>query len=205
MSQERTGSCSWRSLVFSVVLSLDRRPLIRSLWPHGCNMPAGQSPQVSWNRRKNNFNPSFARVRESIALSTCWEEYECFNTGNQSQKTLFLHVVRNQPGFAPACARLGLQYLQLGRVQEAVGELRETFRLDPKRWDEAGALVHILQNQAQTASETGHWVESLGLLRERWKLCHGQSARPIRMRINGFTFIFIRRCYSGISANVEAA
>ena len=67
---------------------------------------------------------------------------------------LFEQVVKAKPDFAPAHAHLGLLY-GLGRTQDAVAELREALRLDPSRADAAGALVHILQDQAKAASASG--------------------------------------------------
>ena len=77
---------------------------------------------------------------------------------------LFEQAIRRKPDFAPAHAHLGLLYLQLARTEDATRELKETLHLDPKRTDATGALVQILQKQAQTASESGNWNETLRLL-----------------------------------------
>jgi tetratricopeptide (TPR) repeat protein len=82
---------------------------------------------------------------------------------------LFTEAVRRNPDFAPAHAHLGLLYLNLARIDDAVRELRETLRLDPNRTDAAGALVHILEQQAQTASESANWDEALRLLKDARK------------------------------------
>ncbi|MGA2814291.1 MAG: tetratricopeptide repeat protein [Candidatus Acidiferrum sp.] len=79
---------------------------------------------------------------------------------------LFTRVVQNVPDFAPGRAHLGLLYLQMGRSQEAVPQLREALRLDPTRSDVAGALVHILQDQSQTAVDAGDREKALVLLNE---------------------------------------
>jgi tetratricopeptide (TPR) repeat protein len=82
---------------------------------------------------------------------------------------LFLHAVQTKPDFAPGHAHLGLLYLQLGNTENAVRELQEALRLDPARTDAARALVHILQDQAQKASEAGDWNSALSLLRDARK------------------------------------
>jgi tetratricopeptide (TPR) repeat protein len=79
---------------------------------------------------------------------------------------LFNRVVRNDPNLAPGRAHLGLLYLQMGRPQEAVPQLREALHLDPARTDAAGALVHILQDQSQAAVNAGKINEAMGLLNE---------------------------------------
>ncbi len=83
---------------------------------------------------------------------------------------LFEQVVKAKPDFAPAHAHLGLLYSHLGRTQDAVAELREALRLDPSRADAAGALVHILQDQAKAASASGDLDGALNSLIEARKL-----------------------------------
>jgi tetratricopeptide (TPR) repeat protein len=84
-------------------------------------------------------------------------------------KELFEQVVKAKPDFAPAHAHLGLLYMQLGRTQEGLPELQQALRLDPSRTDVAGALVHILQDQAKAASDAGDWNGALGFLMEARK------------------------------------
>ena len=79
---------------------------------------------------------------------------------------LFAQSVRREPDFAPAHSHLGLLYLKLARTEDAIRELREALRLDPRRTDAAGALIHTLQEQAQTASEAGNWDEALRALKD---------------------------------------
>jgi tetratricopeptide (TPR) repeat protein len=54
----------------------------------------------------------------------------------------------------------------MGRPQEALPQLREAIRIDPSRSDAAGALVHILQDQSQTAVDAGDFGKALALLNE---------------------------------------
>jgi tetratricopeptide (TPR) repeat protein len=82
---------------------------------------------------------------------------------------LFERVVKAKPDFAPGHAHLGLLYLQLGRTQDAVPELQEALRLDPARTDVAGALAHILLDQAKAESASGRWDNALNLLIEARK------------------------------------
>jgi tetratricopeptide (TPR) repeat protein len=57
-------------------------------------------------------------------------------------------------------------FLQMGRPQEAVPQLREAVRMDPTRTDAAGALVHILQDQSQAAVDAGDLGKALVLFNE---------------------------------------
>ncbi|MGB9290659.1 MAG: hypothetical protein WCC31_18260 [Terracidiphilus sp.] len=91
---------------------------------------------------------------------------------------LFEQVVKAKPDFAPGHAHLWLLYLRLGRPQDALPELRQALLLDPGRADAAGALVHILQDQAKAASESGDWNSALNLLLEARK-CAGRCGCPI--------------------------
>jgi tetratricopeptide (TPR) repeat protein len=79
---------------------------------------------------------------------------------------LFIRVVQKNPNFAPARAHLGLLYLQMGRPREAVPQLREAIRIDPARTDAADALVHILQDQSQSAVDASDLGKALALLNE---------------------------------------
>lgn len=82
---------------------------------------------------------------------------------------LFDKVVKAKPDFAPGHAHLGLLYLQLGRTQDAVPELQQALQFDPGRTDAAGALAHILMDQAKSASASGDWDSALRFLLEARK------------------------------------
>jgi tetratricopeptide (TPR) repeat protein len=82
---------------------------------------------------------------------------------------LFRRALQKKPDFAPARAHLGLLYVQMGRPEEAVPQLREAVRLDPARSDASGALVRILQDQARAASATGNSEKALALLMDARK------------------------------------
>ncbi len=82
---------------------------------------------------------------------------------------LFRHAIQKKPDFAPARAHLGLLYVQVGRPEEAVPELREAVRLDPARSDASAALVRILEDQARAASAAGDSEKALALLMDARK------------------------------------
>lgn len=82
---------------------------------------------------------------------------------------LFRRAIQEKPDFAPARAHLGLLYVQMGRPEEAVPQLREAVRLDPGRSDASGALVRILQDRARAASATGDSQKALALLMDARK------------------------------------
>jgi tetratricopeptide (TPR) repeat protein len=79
---------------------------------------------------------------------------------------LFQRAVQKKQDFAAAHAHLGLLYLQKGRADDAVPQLREALRLDSARTDASDALVQILRDQSKTAAATGDSGRSLALLRE---------------------------------------
>jgi tetratricopeptide (TPR) repeat protein len=79
---------------------------------------------------------------------------------------LFRSAVQKKADFAPAHAHLGLLYLQKGRADDAVPQLREAVRIDSARTDAANALVEILLDQSKTAAAAGDSGSSLALLRE---------------------------------------
>jgi tetratricopeptide (TPR) repeat protein len=78
----------------------------------------------------------------------------------------FRSAVQKNPDFAPAHAHLGLLFLQKGRIDDSVPQLREALRLDSARTDASNALVQILREQSQTAAASGDSATSLALLRE---------------------------------------
>jgi tetratricopeptide (TPR) repeat protein len=79
---------------------------------------------------------------------------------------LFRRAVQKKADFAPAHAHLGLLYLQKGRADDAVPQLREALRIDSARTDASDALVHILRDRSKTAEAAGDTGNSLALLRE---------------------------------------
>ena len=81
-------------------------------------------------------------------------------------ETFFRRSVQKKTDFAPAHAHLGLLYLQKGRADDAVPQLREALRIDSARTDALNALVQTLRGQSQSASAAGDSARSLALLRE---------------------------------------
>src|SRR5207248_5242836 len=88
---------------------------------------------------------------------------------------LFRRVVREAPEFASAHAHLGLLFLQTGRTEDAVPELREAVHLDSSRVDASTALVQIWRDQAQAAVTTGDFEKALTLLTDARKLAPNNS------------------------------
>src|ERR1700722_9564141 len=82
---------------------------------------------------------------------------------------LFFDAIQKKPDFAPAHAHLGLLYVQKGRAEEAIPQLREAVRMDPSRRAASGALVRILEDHARAAYESGNYPKVLALLTEARK------------------------------------
>jgi tetratricopeptide (TPR) repeat protein len=78
---------------------------------------------------------------------------------------LFHRAVQKKADFAPSHAHLGLLYVQKGRPDDAVPQLREALRIDSARTDASDALVQILRDQSKTAAAGGDSARSLALLR----------------------------------------
>jgi tetratricopeptide (TPR) repeat protein len=90
-------------------------------------------------------------------------------------EALFRRAVRQDTGFASAHAHLGLLFLQTGRTEDAVPELREAVRLDSSRVDASTALVKIWSDQAQAAVTAGDSEKALALLTDARKLAPNNS------------------------------
>jgi Flp pilus assembly protein TadD len=71
--------------------------------------------------------------------------------------------VRSKPGDASAHHDLGVRYLEAGRLEDAIRELREAIRLRPAFAEAHGNLGSALRNQ-------GHDIEALTHLREAARL-----------------------------------
>jgi tetratricopeptide (TPR) repeat protein len=82
---------------------------------------------------------------------------------------LFRRTIQKKPDFAPAHAHLGLLFVQKGRTEEAIPQLREALQIDASRHDASDALVQILQDQARAAVATGDYSKALPLLTEAEK------------------------------------
>jgi tetratricopeptide (TPR) repeat protein len=82
---------------------------------------------------------------------------------------LFLRALQESSNFAPARAHLGLLYVQQGRIEEALPQLREAVRIDPARLDASDALVRILQDQANSATAAKDYPRALASLTEAAK------------------------------------
>ncbi len=107
--------------------------------------------------------------RENIGLRDLLGVIRVLQKREPEAEECFRQVVRQNPGFAPARAHLGLLFLQMNRPEEAVPQLSEALRIDPSRTDASDALVHILQGQSQAAASRGDWTHSLALLADARK------------------------------------
>ncbi|SRR6266567_3949460 len=114
-----------------------------------------------------------AEIELNSVLRTSPEEYRALDLLGvvrvlQHRETgaeeLFHRAVRSKPEFASAHAHLGLLYMDLGRTEEAVPELREAVRIDSSRTDASAALVKIWRDQAQAAVTAGNFEKALALL-----------------------------------------
>jgi tetratricopeptide (TPR) repeat protein len=83
---------------------------------------------------------------------------------------LFHRVVQIKPDFASGHAHLGLLYLQTGRSEEAIPQLREAVSLDPARTDASDALIYVWRDQARGATKNGDSATALALLNDARKL-----------------------------------
>jgi tetratricopeptide (TPR) repeat protein len=83
---------------------------------------------------------------------------------------LFQRVIQIKPDLASGHAHLGLLYLQTGRSEEAIPQLREAVRLDPARTDASDALVRIWREHAQAATKAGDSATALALLNDARRL-----------------------------------
>jgi tetratricopeptide (TPR) repeat protein len=82
---------------------------------------------------------------------------------------LFIRAIQKKTDFPPARAHLGLLYVQNGRAEEAIPQLREAVHMDPSRRDASDALVRILQDHARVAVESRDYPMALPLLTEAEK------------------------------------
>jgi tetratricopeptide (TPR) repeat protein len=122
-------------------------------------LSAGKLDQAEQNLQSVlHSNPGDYRALDLLGVVRVLEHQQA------KAEELFEQVVKSKPDFAPGHAHLGLLYLQMGRTQDAVPELQQALRLDPGRADVTGALVHILEEQANAASKSGDWNGALDLL-----------------------------------------
>ncbi len=90
--------------------------------------------------------------------------------GRETQaEALFRRAIQKNSNFAPAHVHLGMLWVQKGRPEEAVPQLRDALRIDPARSDASAALVRILQDQARTATATKNFPKAVALLTDAAK------------------------------------
>ena len=82
---------------------------------------------------------------------------------------LFKTVIRERPDFAGAHVNLGLLYLQMSQLDDAVAQFQEALRIEPGRDDALGALLNTLRVEARAAVGAGDTEKALALLIEARK------------------------------------
>ena len=118
---------------------------------------------------------------------------------------LFRRAVQKKPDFAPAHAHLGLLYLQKGRADDAVPQLREALRIDSARTDASDALVQILRDQSKTAAAAGDSRRSLELLREARNYAPGNPDVQFEFGEMALQLVAVAGRDRSFPANIEAA
>lgn len=83
---------------------------------------------------------------------------------NAAAEQLFKQVIRQKPNFASAHANLGLLYVQMSRLNDAVPEFQEALRIDPTRADALTALLAALRNESQIALQNNDAEKALSLM-----------------------------------------
>jgi tetratricopeptide (TPR) repeat protein len=170
----------WRPVLLVIVLSF----ATASLSAQSAKRPVPESRLQHASRAVSAGKLDQAETELELILHSTPGDYRALDLLGvvrvlQRQETeaekLFRQVVQNGPDFAPGHAHLGLLYLQMGRPQDSIPELREALRIDPNRTDAASALVHILQDQSQAAAESEDWAKALSLLGEARKYAAGNA------------------------------
>jgi tetratricopeptide (TPR) repeat protein len=83
---------------------------------------------------------------------------------NEEAEQLFKKVIRLRPDNASGHVNLGLLYLQMSKLDDAVPQLQEALRIDPSRTDARGALLNALRAQAHESVREGMLEKALSLL-----------------------------------------
>jgi tetratricopeptide (TPR) repeat protein len=168
--QYRKRSCWIGVLLFTVILSWRARLLAQdattSQLRHAADFLTAGNLEGAQSELQSvlHASPNEYRALDLLGVIRILQHHET------DAEDLFRQVVQIKPDFASGHAHLGLLYLQIGRAQDAVPELREAVRLDPARTDASDALVKIWRDQAQSAATAGDSSAALGMLRDARKL-----------------------------------
>ncbi|MGA7915424.1 MAG: tetratricopeptide repeat protein [Candidatus Acidiferrales bacterium] len=88
---------------------------------------------------------------------------------NVEAEKLFKRVIQEQPNFAGAYVNLGLVYLQMSQLDDAVAQFQEALRIDPGRDDALGALLNTWRVQARADVQSGNPEKALSALMQARK------------------------------------
>lgn len=83
---------------------------------------------------------------------------------NAEAEKIFKKVIQQKPDFAGAHVNLGLLYLQMSQLDDAVAQFQEALRLEPGRDDALGALLNTWRVQARADVQAGEGEKALALL-----------------------------------------
>lgn len=89
---------------------------------------------------------------------------------NAEAERIFKNVIQQEPDFAGAHVNLGLLYLQMSRLDDAIPQFQEALRLEPGRDDALGALINALRVQARSAAKSEELERALSLLIQARKI-----------------------------------
>jgi len=79
-------------------------------------------------------------------------------------EAFFKQVIEIKPDFPGGHSSLGLLYMQMGKREEAIAQLRETLRLDPSRTDARDSLVQLWTADAGEALKADNPEKALASL-----------------------------------------
>lgn len=93
----------------------------------------------------------------------------------------FKQVIEIKPDFAGGHSALGMLYMQMGKRDEAITQLRETLRLDPSRTDALDSLVQLRIADAGEALKAENPEKALAALLDARKMKPGDPNVEYRL------------------------
>jgi tetratricopeptide (TPR) repeat protein len=120
-----------------------------------------------------------AEVELNTILQTSPRDYRALNfmgilRAQQKRESeaegFFKQVIEIKPDFAGGHSALGLLYMQMGKQDDAIAQLREALRLDPSRTDARDSLVQLWISEAGEALKAENPEKSLAALLQARKI-----------------------------------